>query len=237
MIFIRHFMASKVKSKQDENLEVVEHALSSTEHFIEHNQKNITIGLIVIVVLAGIFLGYKRFIVTPKEKDAKNEIFAAEQYFEKDSFNLALYGDGNNLGFLDIIDQYKTTKPGKLSRYYAGISYLKLGKYQEAIDQLKKFSIKDQLINPLAQGAIGDAYVELGNDKEGISYYLKAARTNTNSFTTPIFLMKAAELLEAEKDYKQAVELYQEIQKKYPESSEGRKIEKYIARAQAGLKN
>jgi TolA-binding protein len=228
-------MASKAKGKQDDNLEVVEHALSNTEHFVEQNQRIITISLIVIVVIVGIFLGYKRFIVSPKEKDAKNEIFAAEQYFEKDSFNLALNGDGNNLGFLDIIDQYKMTKPGKLSRYYAGISFLKLGKYQEAIDQLKKFSLKDHLVNPMAQGAIGDAYVELGNEQEAINYYLKAARTTTNSFTTPIFLMKAAELLEAEKDYKQAVELYQEIQKDYPESTEGRKIEKYIARAQAGL--
>ena len=228
-------MASKPKGKKDDNLEVVEHALSSTEHFIEHNQKNLTIGLVVIVVIVGIFLGYKRFIVSPKEKDAKNEIFSAEQYFEKDSFDLALNGDGNNLGFLDIIDQYKITKPGKLARYYAGISYLKLGKYQEAIEQLKKFKLKDKLVNPMAQGAIGDAYAELGDEQEAIDYYLKAARENVNSFSTPIFLMKAAELMEASKDYRGAVDLYREIQKEYPESNEGRKIEKYIARAQAGL--
>ncbi|HBB91471.1 MAG TPA: tetratricopeptide repeat protein [Bacteroidales bacterium] len=230
-------MASKAKGKQEDNLEVVEHALSSTEHFIEKNQKNITIALIVIVAVVGIFLGYKRFIVSPKEKDAKNEIFAAEQYFEKDSFNLALNGDGNNLGFLDVIDKYKSTKPGKLARYYAGISYLKLGKFQEAIDELKKFTLKDKLVKPMAIGAIGDAYVELGNNKEGISYYTKAARENSNSFTTPIFLMKAAELLEEGKEYGKAISLYEEIQKEYPESAEGRKIEKYIARAQAGLKN
>jgi len=235
MFFKKRHMASKPKGKKDDNLEVVEHALSSTEHFIEHNQKNLTIGLVVIVVIVGIFLGYKRFIVSPKEKDAKNEIFSAEQYFEKDSFDLALNGDGNNLGFLDIIDQYKITKPGKLARYYAGISYLKLGKYQEAIEQLKKFKLKDKLVNPMAQGAIGDAYAELGDEQEAIDYYLKAARENVNSFSTPIFLMKAAELMEASKDYRGAVDLYREIQTEYPESNEGRKIEKYIARAQAGL--
>jgi len=228
-------MASKPKGKKDDNLEVVEHALSSTEHFIEHNQKSLTIVLVVIVVIVGIFLGYKRFIVSPKEKDAKNEIFAAEQYFEKDSFDLALNGDGNNLGFLDIINQYKITKPGKLARYYAGISYLKLGKYQQAIEQLKKFKLEDTLVNPMAQGAIGDAYAELGDEQEAIDYYLKAARENVNSFSTPIFLMKAAELMEASKDYRGAVDLYREIQTEYPESNEGRKIEKYIARAQAGL--
>jgi len=228
-------MTSKAKGKQDDNLEVVEHALSSTEHFIEQNQKTITIALIVIVAVVGIFLGYKKFIVSPKEKEAKNEIFAAEQYFEKDSFNLALNGDGNNLGFIDVIDKYKSTKPGKLARYYAGISYLKLGKYQEAIDQLKKFNLKDKLVRPISIGATGDAYAELGNTQEAINYYIKAARYNANEFTTPIYLMKAGELLEASKDYKKAISLYGEIQKDYAESAEGRKIEKYIARAQDGL--
>jgi len=228
-------MTSKAKGKQDDNLEVVEHALSSTEHFIEQNQKTITIALIVIVAVVGIFLGYKKFIVSPKEKEAKNEIFAAEQYFEKDSFNLALNGDGNNLGFIDVIDKYKSTKPGKLARYYAGISYLKLGKYQEAIDQLKKFNLKDKLVRPISIGATGDAYAELGNTQEAINYYIKAARYNANEFTTPIYLMKAGELLEASKDYKKAISLYEEIQKDYAESAEGRKIEKYIARAQDGL--
>jgi len=228
-------MTSKAKGKQDDNLEVVEHALSSTEHFIEQNQKTITIALIVIVAVVGIFLGYKKFIVSPKEKEAKNEILAAEQYFEKDSFNLALNGDGNNLGFIDVIDKYKSTKPGKLARYYAGISYLKLGKYQEAIDQLKKFNLKDKLVRPISIGATGDAYAELGNTQEAINYYIKAARYNANEFTTPIYLMKAGELLEASKDYKKAISLYGEIQKDYAESAEGRKIEKYIARAQDGL--
>jgi tetratricopeptide (TPR) repeat protein len=228
-------MTSKAKGKQDDNLEVVEHALSSTEHFIEQNQKTITIALIAIVAVVGIFLGYKRFIVSPKEKEAKNEIFAAEQYFEKDSFNLALNGDGNNLGFLDVIDKYKSTKPGKLARYYAGISYLKLGKYQEAIDQLKKFNLKDKLVKPISIGATGDAYAELGNTQEAINYYIKAARNSVNGFSTPIYLMKAGELLEATKEYKKAIDLYEEIQRDYPESSEGRKIEKYIARAQDSM--
>ena len=119
-------MVSKSKGKKEDNLEVVEHALTNTEHFIEQNQRTITIALIVIVAVVGIFLGYKRFIVSPKEKEAQSQMFAAEQYFEKDSFNLALNGDGNYLGFLDIIDQYKVTKSAKLARYYTGISYLKL---------------------------------------------------------------------------------------------------------------
>jgi tetratricopeptide (TPR) repeat protein len=228
-------MVSKSKGKKEDNLEVVEHALTNTEHFIEQNQRTITIALVVIVAVVGIFLGYKRFIVSPKEKEAQSQMFAAEQYFEKDSFNLALNGDGNYLGFLDIIDQYKVTKSAKLAHYYSGISYLKLGKFQEAIDQLKKFNLKDAMVGPIAKGAMGDAYCELGQNGKAVDYYLKAARMRPNNFVTPIYLMKAGELLEAEKQYSKAVPLYKEIQKEYPESNEGRKIEKYIARAEAGL--
>lgn len=228
-------MVTKSKGKKEDNLEVVEHALTNTEHFIEENQRTITIALIVVVVIVGIFLGYKRFIISPKEKEAQSQMFAAEAYFEKDSFNLALNGDGNNLGFLDIIDQYKITKSAKLARYYSGISFLKLGKFQEAIDQLKQFKLKDNMVGPIAKGAIGDAYCELGNIDEAAAYYLKAAHGEPNSFVTPIYLMKAGELLEANKEYGKALPLYKEIQKDYPDSNEGRKIEKYIARAEAGL--
>lgn len=228
-------MVSKSKGKKEDNLEVVEHALTNTEHFIEQNQRTITVAIIVIVAVVGIFLGYKRFIVAPKEKEAESQMFAAEQYFEKDSFNLALNGDGNYLGFLDIIDQYKLTKSAKLARYYSGISYLKLGKFQDAIDQLKKFKLKDDMVSPIAKGAIGDAYSELGRQDEAVDYYIKAARMSPNDFVTPIYLMKAGELLEGNKEYSKAIDLYKEIQKDYPESNEGRKIEKYISRAQAGL--
>lgn len=228
-------MVSKSKGKKEDNLEVVEHALTSTEHFIEQNQKTITLAIIVIVVVVGGFLGYKRFIASPKEKEAQSQMFAAEQFFERDSFNLALKGDGNYLGFIEIIDQYGSTKSAKLARYYSGISYLKLGKFQEAIDQLKKFSLKDDMVSPIAQGAIGDAYSELSQYDKAVSYYLKAARMKPNDFVTPIYLMKAAELLESNKEYKKALDLYKEIQKDYPDSDEGRKIEKYIGRAEAGL--
>ena len=50
----------------------------------------------------------------------------AEIYFEKDSFNLALNGDLNSAGFIDIADDYSSTKTGKLANYYAGICYLNL---------------------------------------------------------------------------------------------------------------
>ncbi|NJK87388.1 MAG: tetratricopeptide repeat protein [Bacteroidales bacterium] len=113
--------------------------------------------------------------MAPAEKDAQNEMFMAEKYFEADSFQLALEGDGSYLGFLDIIDEYSVTKSANLSHYYAGISYLHLGEYEDAIKHLKKFNANDVYISTIAIGAIGDAYQELGELDESVSFYLKAA--------------------------------------------------------------
>lgn len=226
-------MVSAKKGKKEDNLEVVEHALSRTEHFIEENQKMITIVVLALIVVVGIWLGFKRLIVAPREKDAQDQMFVAEQYFEKDSFNLALNGDGNFLGFLDILDEYKITKAADLASYYSGICYLRLGQYKTSIDYLEKFKTKDKILRPMATGAKGDANLELGEQTKAINLYLKAARDSKNSFTTPIFLQKAAILLQDQEKYGQAIELYKEIQSNYPNSNEGRLMDKYIARAEA----
>src|SRR6056297_3658469 len=112
-------MAKKKSEHTEQNLENVETALSKTELFIEKNQKTITyVVLILLLIVAGYF-GYKRFIIQPKAEQAVAEAFVAEQYFAKDSFRLALEGDGVNYGFLDIIDNYGSTPQGNLAKYYS----------------------------------------------------------------------------------------------------------------------
>jgi tetratricopeptide (TPR) repeat protein len=189
----------------------------------------IIIGAIVIVVL--IFFGFKRFYMAPKEQEAKEQMFMAERYFEQDSLNLALNGDGMYPGFLDIIDDYGMTKGANLSKYYAGVCYLRMGNFNEAVDYLKSFKAKDQILGPMAKGAIGDAYMELNNAAEAAGYYLEAAECRDNEFTTPLFLMKAGWTYEILKDYKKAQEIYERIKQNYPASNEAREIDKYIARA------
>ena len=114
----------------DEKLEAVEEALSKTERFIENNQKmiSIVVGVLVVVVLA--YFGLNRYYFEPREKEAQVQMFAAEKYFELDSLNKALYGNDNDLGFIDIIDQYGSTKAGNLAKYYTGISFLRQGNFQ-----------------------------------------------------------------------------------------------------------
>jgi len=221
------------KNKKDDNpqgIKNVEETLTKTEQFLEENYKPLLIGLAVVVVLVGIFwLG--RMYLSKKNEEAQAQMYQAQKYLELDSINLALNGDGNYLGFLDIAKEYKFTKAGNLARYSAGICNLHLGNYEEAIEYLEKYSKKDKVIGSIAIGATGDAWVELGDTEKGISKYLEAAAYADNSFNTPLFLMKAAELYELNAKYSDALKLYERIKEDYPASTEGSSIDKYIARA------
>jgi len=221
---------AKKKIKKEDNLQELESALTKTEQFIEDNQKMITyiVGAVIIVV-AG-YLAFHRFYMQPKEQEALSQMFMAENYFEKDSFNLAINGDGNYLGFLDIIDDYGITKSANRAKYYTGISYLHLGQYEEAIDYLEKFKTDDLILAPVKAGAIGDAMLELGNEEDALKQYKKAYSASENELTTPVYKMKAAKLLESMDEFEEALKLYQEIKKDYPQSTEGTSVDKYIAR-------
>lgn len=218
------------KTAQEDNLQELESALTKTERFIEENQKIISIVVGAIVIVVAGYLAFNKFYLQPKEKEALSQMFMAENYFEKDSFNLAINGDGNYLGFLDIIDDYGITKSANRAKYYAGISYLHMGQYEEAIDYLKKFKTSDLLLAPVKEGAIGDAMLELGKKEDALSQYKKAYSESENELTTPVYKMKAASLLESMNKYADALKLYEEIKKDFPESAEAATIDKYIAR-------
>jgi tetratricopeptide (TPR) repeat protein len=228
-------MAKNKKDVNPQTISNVEQTLTRTEQYLEENYKTLLIGLGVIVVMVGIvWLG--KLYLNKRNDEAQSQIYQAEKYLEMDSLKLALNGDGNYLGFLEIAKDYKFTNSGNLARYSAGICYLHLGEYQEAIDFLNKYSKKDKVIGSLAIGAIGDAYVELGDLDKGVSKYIEAADFAKNSFNTPVFLMKAGELYELNGKYSEALKVYERIENEYPESTEGTTIDKYIARAKLLIK-
>ena len=230
-------MTKKKKTAAEEPVEGVENLLSKTENYIEENQKSLTIIVAAIVVVVLGYMGYRNLYVAPLEAEARSQIYMAERYFERDSFNLALYGDGNYLGFIDIIDEYSVTNTANLANYYAGISYLRLGQYQNAIDHLMQFDSRDKMASSVAYGAIGDAYVELGDLERAATYYTRAAGRRPNEFTSPLYWMKAGIVYENLGNYSKALESYENIRDNYPESTEGRQIEKYIARVELKMNN
>jgi len=214
---------------------------SRTEAWVEKNQKLILgiIGVVAICVL-GYFL-YQKFVQEPKETEAMNEMFQAQNYWEqalnapaKDSlYNLSLQGGEGKYGFIDIIDNYGGTKAANLAHYYAGMAYLNTNKYQEAVAQLDKFSSDDDILAPLAKGAIGDSFVQLGQNEDALKYYEEAAKMRTNDFTTPRFLLKAGIAAMTLNNNDKALTHFKTIADDYPKSAEAAKAEIYTGRAEA----
>lgn len=224
----------KGKGHKEENLVDLGDTYQKANAFFDKNKKMILIVTGLLVVVVGGYLFWNMRVKGPREVEASNQLFKAEYYFGLDSFNLALNGRGSDfMGFLQIVDEYGSTEAGNLARYYAGVCYLRMGKFQESIDMLKDFHSDDVLVGPIALGCIGDAYRELGQPEEAVVYYEKAAKKNDNSFTTPMFLKKAGMTYEEDlQNYDKALEAYKKIQLNYINTTEGRDIGKYIAHLQ-----
>ena len=202
-----------------ENTDAINETLSKSEEFINNNKNKIFTVLGVIVFL---LLGFSIFsyIKSNQNNNAQEEMFQAVYYFEKDSLVQALNGDGNNYGFLEIIDEYGLSDAANLSKFYAGASYLKLGNYENAINYLDEFSSSDLLIQARAYSLIGDAYVEIGDYDNAIYYFKKASNENPNEFFTPSYLLKLAIVYEETGDLESALEAYEEIIAEYKNSPE-----------------
>jgi len=226
---------AKKGNKTDDQFAQIEETLTKTEQFIENNQKNLMTGVGIIIGLIAVIIGYQNLYLAPLEKEAQADMYMAELYFQKDSFNLALNGDGQYLGFVDIADEYRSTKAGKLANYYAGLSYLNSGDFESAIEYLKDFSSDDIILSSLALGCIGDAYMELSDIDNALSYYEDASSYSNNEFTTPRYMIKQALIHESNGDFEHALDLYKEIEENYKTSFEGNGIEKYISRAENSL--
>lgn len=221
---------SKKVTKADSNLENVEQALGRTELFIEKNQKTITIIVLALIVLVGGYWAYKKLYIEPLEVEAQRQVFYAQASFGNDEYQEALDGDGNSPGFLEIIDTYGNTPIGNLAHYYAGISYLHLGEFEDAIKYLKKFKTSDIELKSIAAGAIGDAQLELGNKEEAVKAYNKAISSPTSEITTPYYLLKMGIVYEELGENEKALEAYKSIKEDYKSSAEARQIDKYIVR-------
>ncbi len=217
------------KKKQDE-MESVQEALSTTEAFIENNRKSLLIGIAAIVVVVLAFIWFNNFYIAPQNQEAADEIVAAVDYFERDSFALALNGDGANMGFVDIVETYSMTETGELASLYAGVCSYKLGNYDEAIDFLNQFDADAVNATPIALGLAGDCYSATEDYNNAANYYAKAAAYD-NEFTAPIYLKKLGIVSEELGNKEAALEAYQTIKDKYFSSPIAMDIEKYIERA------
>ena len=221
------------KQIEDKNTEMAS-VITRSEEFIQKNQKNITIAVIAVLVIVLAIFGLRKWYFQPRETRAAEEMFAAEQWFAQGDFEKALNGDDTFRGFLSVIDNYGSTKSGRLAKYYAGAAYLRMGNYDEAINWLKKYNGKDTFTRPLAKMMLADAYMEKGDTKAAADNYVAAADLADNYITAPTALYKAGMAYLMLDNKAKALECFQKVKSNYPESTEYQEIDKYIALAETG---
>lgn len=216
---------------------------SKTEEWFVKNQNYIVgvIAAVAIVVLG--YLGYNKFIAEPQEKEAMNEMYQAKTYFEdaangisSDSlYTMALNGGNGKFGMLDIVEEYSGTPAANLANYYAGMAYLNLKDYQNAITYLSDFSSEDKMLGPIAKGGIGDAFAQLEQLPEALEYYEKAFKANVNDFTTPMYLLKAARVAMDLGQNQKALDYLKRIKTEFGSSTEAGQVDVLIGKVEASL--
>jgi tetratricopeptide (TPR) repeat protein len=215
---------------------LAERLTAGSEDFVKKH-KNTLIGVFVAIalVIAGGFAYYS--YKKTQEDEAQREMYQAVYAFESDSLATALKGDARYKGLDYISEEYSGTKAGNLAKFYAGVAYLKQGKFQEAIDKLDGFSSEDLILQGRAYCLIGDANMELNKTSEAADMYMKAANYKANEYFAPQYLMKAGMAYEAAKNYKEAANAYDQIITKYASAMEVNDAKKYKARAEALASN
>jgi len=221
----------------------LDESASRTEEWVIKNQKYIFIivGLSAALVLG--YLGFDKFIQEPKQSVATNDMFQSQQYFDqavngasKDSlFTLALNGADGKYGFLDIADVYSGTDAGNLANYCAGMAYLNMKDYSNAITYLNAFSSDDDVLGPIAKGGIGDVFVQLEQLEDAFDYYIQASELKTNDYTTPMYLLKAGIIGLKLENYSKALAFFNQIKTEFPESTEAKDIDVFIGKAEASI--
>lgn len=223
--------------KKDEGLEILEdpNAIVDKANEFFDNKKNRTLVFSIGGVLAALIVGIAgyNYYINDQNNTAQEELFQAQFYFEADSLGLALNGDGNSYGFLEIIDAFPGTKAANLSNFYAGASYLQLGDFDGAIRHLQEFSSSDYLIQARAYALIGDAYLEQDDFENAEEAYEQAVGYKPNKYFTPVYLKKLAIARENGGKLAEAAAAYQVIIDDYPTSDLIHDARKHKARLDA----
>jgi len=220
------------KEKKDvmeiiESPEALQQEVSKVTGFFEKN-KSTTLGAgIALIALVAGFFGYQWY-KTSQDVEGEKKLYKAVYAFESDSLSAAAKE------MAKISDEFGGNTQN-LSDLYLGITLLKQGKYDQAIEKLMNFSSADLLVQARAYSLIGDAYAEKKSFGEAIDYYQKAADYKPNKFFTPTYLLKLALAFEANKQGKEALDAYSQITDKFPESAESIPAKKYKALIESSI--
>lgn len=214
--------------------ETLGEAMNKTELFFEKNGRLMSYIFLGLLILAALIYGYRALIAQPRVAKAAEMIAEAQNRFDAETpdFELALHGDANGAGFLDVIEKYGSTPSGNLAKHYAGICYLRTGDLENAAKYLAKYSavkgLPGALINAQNYGLQGDVAVEQQNYAQAVKFYEKAVKAAANNFTAPMYLRKAGMAEQAQGNNEAAAAYYERILTSYPASVDAREAEKLL---------
>ncbi|MBP9080276.1 MAG: tetratricopeptide repeat protein [Flavobacteriales bacterium] len=206
---------------------------TKSELFLEKNKTAITVAVVAVLAIVGGLLGYRKFISEPRAKEAQEMIWKAQYYFEIDSLDKALNGDGNYLGFASVAEQYGSTSTGNLAKFYMAVIFHQKGEYETALQYYKEADLGDDVLRVMAVGNQGDVLVELGKPAEAAAQFMQAADLVKSDYTTPMFLMKAGIVYQQQNDWKNAARCFGRIVSDFPNSPDATTAKKYAGRAKA----
>lgn len=209
-------------------------AMNKTELFFENHAKTLSYVLLGLIVLAALVFGYRSLVVAPRAEKAADLLAQAQARIETPTpdYALALEGDENGPGFLEVASRYGATPAGNLARHYAGVCYLRTGDLDNAEAFLAKYKrvkgLPGSLVNAQNLGLRGDIAVERGAYAEAVKFYDKAVAAAENDLTCPMYLRKAGLAERALGNRKQAAEYFQRILDRYPASFDAREAEQLL---------
>lgn len=230
-------MAQKKTNPAYAKQAVQEENVSKWEEFLKKNKKLLLYILIGIIAVIAAILLYHNFVAKPRAEKAATALGACQELFMQQDFDKALKGDGAAvIGFIRVAEDYSSTPSGNLANYYAGLCYSQLGKWQEAVNYLEKFDPQDdQIVSPMSQMVLGDAYANVKQFDNAVDAYKKAAKLadkadtrGINTSVSPLALRKAGIILNEQNKKDEALKLFQEIKEKYVASPIAFDIDKYI---------
>lgn len=225
-------MAKNTIEPQNEPEVMIEEAINQSENFIYKNGKQLIAALVVIIVVVGGYFTYTQAYSLPRQEKASAMMFVAQQSFAQQSYSVALNGDGSNAGFLEVIANYKSTPQSNIAHHYAGVCYMHMGEYENALAQLSSYKaikgLAAETINAQNLGLQGDAYVQLANQDKALEMYKSAVAASANVFTAPYYLFKLGGLCQSMGDNSNALAAYKRIRDEYASSMEAQTIAKYI---------
>lgn len=188
----------------------------------------LTTALVLLVVG---WLAYRQYLSSQNE-ECLREMRTAESYFRQDSFEKAIKGTATALGFEQLVEEYGRTEAGNLCRLYLGLSYLKTGQYEAAVQTLEDYDAPGSYLGGAAYAALAGAYAELKDFSKAAKAYEKAAKVHDNTQTTPVFLLQAGLCYELAQQWDQARNTYRRIVQEYPLAAEASTAQKHLARVE-----